>query len=105
MTAYSRRPGIDPRSPFVRGGPPTSEVDLTEYRYRYGGIGKLLEGGNHVRAYHYVMPFTRSRPASLFGGFIDSSSSDAGPGHFLVPLHDHTCTVWTSWPPGRAAFG
>jgi phenylpropionate dioxygenase-like ring-hydroxylating dioxygenase large terminal subunit len=94
LTAGGTRPGIDPRSPFVRGGPPTLEVDMTEYGYRYAGIRKLPEGGRYVRAYHYVMPFTQLRPASLFGSVLVDSPSDAGPGHFWVPMDDHSCMVW-----------
>jgi hypothetical protein len=94
LTASGRRPGIDPRSPFVRGGPPTLDVDMTEYGYRYAGIRKLPEGGKYVRAYHYVLPFTQLRPASLFGATLVDSPSDAGPGHFWVPMDDHTCMVW-----------
>jgi phthalate 4,5-dioxygenase len=94
IAAGSNRPGIDPRSPFVRGGPPTLEVDMTEYGYRYAGVRKLPEGGKYVRAYHYVMPFTQLRPASLFGAGLPVTPTDAGPGHFWVPMDDHTCMVW-----------
>jgi phthalate 4,5-dioxygenase oxygenase subunit len=94
LRATSERPGIDPRSPFVRGGAPLLEVDLTEYGYRYAGIRKMPEGGKYVRAYHYVMPFTQLRPASLFGSTLPDGSRDAGPGHFWVPMDDHTCMVW-----------
>jgi phthalate 4,5-dioxygenase oxygenase subunit len=94
LTASASRPGIDPRSPFVRGGAPMLEVDLTEYGYRYAGVRKLPEGGRYVRAYHYIMPFTQLRPASLFGAMNLQSPSDAGPGHFWVPMDDDTCMVW-----------
>jgi hypothetical protein len=94
LKASSSRPGIDPRSPFVRGGPPTLEVDLTEYGYRYAGVRTLPEGGKYIRAYHYVMPFTQLRPASLFGAGLPDAPRDAGPGHFWVPMTDHTCMVW-----------
>jgi nitrite reductase/ring-hydroxylating ferredoxin subunit len=94
LRASTNRPGIDPRSPFVRGGPPVLEVDPTEYGYRYAGVRKMPEGGNYVRAYHYVMPFTQLRPASLFGAGLPKSPADAGPGHFWVPMDDHTCMVW-----------
>jgi hypothetical protein len=78
----------------VRGSAPMLEVDPTEYGYRYAGVRKLPEGGRYVRAYHYVMPFTQLRPASLFGSVLIDSPSDAGPGHFWVPMDDHTCMVW-----------
>jgi phthalate 4,5-dioxygenase len=94
LRATTARPGIDPRSPFVRGGPPTLEVDLTDYGYRYAGIRKMPEGGTYVRAYHYVMPFTQLRPASLFGAGMPVDPTDAGPGHFWVPMDDHTSMVW-----------
>jgi phthalate 4,5-dioxygenase len=94
LIASARHPGIDPRSPFVRGRAPTLEVDLTEYGYRYAGVRKLPEGGSYVRGYHYVMPFTQLRPASLFGSVLVANPSDAGPGHFWVPMDDHTCMVW-----------
>ena len=94
LRAGGAHPGIDPRSPFVRGGPPMLEVDLTDYGYRYAGVRKMPEGGKYVRAYHYVMPYTQLRPASLFGASLSSSPNDAGPGHFWIPMDDHTCTVW-----------
>jgi phthalate 4,5-dioxygenase oxygenase subunit len=94
LKANTSRPGIDPRSPFVRGGPPQLEVDLTEYGYRYAGVRKMPEGGNYIRAYHYVMPFTQLRPSSLFGTALSGAARDSGPGHFWVPMDDHTCMVW-----------
>src|SRR6202521_4168217 len=94
LRSSTNRPGIDPRSPFVRGGPPNLEVDPTAYGYRQAGIRKMPEGGKYVRAYHYVMPFTQLRPASLFGAGLPQDLSDAGPGHFWVPMDDHTCMVW-----------
>lgn len=94
LTASTKRPGIDPRSPFVRGGPPVLEVDMTEYGYRYAGIRQMPEGGKYIRAYHYVMPFTQLRPSSLFGAALADEARDSGPGHFWVPMDDHTCMVW-----------
>jgi hypothetical protein len=78
----------------VRGGPPQLEVDLTEYGYRYAGVRKMPEGGHYIRAYHYIMPFTQLRPSSLFGSSLPEASRDSGPGHFWVPMDDHTCMVW-----------
>jgi len=57
-------------------------------------VRKLPEVGRYVRGYHYIMPFTQLRPASLFGSVLVDSPSDAGPGHFWVPMDDHTCMVW-----------
>jgi phthalate 4,5-dioxygenase len=30
----------------------------------------------------------------LFGAALSEGSKDAGPGHFWVPMDDHTCMVW-----------
>jgi len=54
----------------------------------------MPEGGKYVRVYHYVMPFTQLRPASRFGNGLDAQGGDAGPGHFWVPMDDHTVMVW-----------
>jgi len=94
LRSTTSRPGIDPRSPFVRGGAPKLEVDFTQYGYRYAGVRQMPEGGKYVRAYHYIMPFTQLRPASLFGQGLDAQPKDAGPGHFWVPMDDDTCMVW-----------
>ena len=94
LRASATRPGIDPRSPFVRGGPPTLEVDLTEYGYRYAGIRKMPEGGQYVRAYHFVMPFTQLRPQQLRLVGAPDRPRDVDAGHFWVPMDDHTCMVW-----------
>jgi phthalate 4,5-dioxygenase oxygenase subunit len=40
------------------------------------------------------MPFTQLRPASLFGPGLPDAPRDSGPGHFWVPMDDHTCMVW-----------
>jgi phthalate 4,5-dioxygenase len=94
LSVGGRRPGIDPRSPFVRGGAPTLEVDLTEYGYRYAGIRKMPEGGHYVRAYHFVMPFTQLRPQQLRLVGAPDRPRDVDAGHFWVPMDDHTCMVW-----------
>ena len=91
ISTRTGRAGIDLRSPFVRGGAPTLEVDVTEYGYRYAGIRKLPEGGSYVRTYHYVMPFTQLRPKQLGP---DGSLRPYGPGHFWVPMDDETCMAW-----------
>jgi phenylpropionate dioxygenase-like ring-hydroxylating dioxygenase large terminal subunit len=92
ISTRTTRPGVDLRSPFVRGLPPTLEVDLTEYGYRYAGIRKLPEGGNYIRAYHYVMPFTQLRPQQF--QFQGNNLRDYAAGHFWVPMDDHSCMVW-----------
>jgi phenylpropionate dioxygenase-like ring-hydroxylating dioxygenase large terminal subunit len=94
LTASARRPGVDPRSPFVRGSAPVLEVDLTDYGYRYAGIRRMPEGGSYVRTYHYVMPFTQLRPQQLrLVGPLDRRRNIVA-GHFWVPMDDHECMVW-----------
>jgi phenylpropionate dioxygenase-like ring-hydroxylating dioxygenase large terminal subunit len=61
----TQRPGFSVDIAFVTGKPPQVEVDRTDYGYRYAGIRTLGdEGKNFVRAYHYVMPSTKSAPHS-----------------------------------------
>ena len=70
------------------------EVDITDYGYRYAGIRSLGDEGNHVRAYHFIMPFHQIR-ASQRGyrgkpgpvGFLAS-------GHMWVPIDDNSVMVW-----------
>ena len=86
--------GLRVDSPHVQGKPPELEVDITDYGYRYAGIRSLGDEGNHVRAYHFVMPFHQIR-ASQRGyrgqagpvGFLAS-------GHMWVPMDDHNVMVW-----------
>ncbi len=86
--------GLRIDSPQVQGRPPDLEVDVTDYGYRYVGIRSLGDEGNHVRAYHFVMPFHQIR-ASQRGyrgkpgpvGFLAS-------GHMWVPMDDNSVMVW-----------
>jgi phenylpropionate dioxygenase-like ring-hydroxylating dioxygenase large terminal subunit len=86
--------GLRVDSPHVQGKPPELEVDITDYGYRYVGIRSLGDEGNHVRAYHFVMPFHQIR-ASQRGyrgqsgpvGFLAS-------GHMWVPMDDNSVMVW-----------
>jgi hypothetical protein len=94
LRTTTNRPGIDPRSPFVRGSAPTLELDLTDYGYRYFGIRRLPEGDRYVRAYHYVMPFTQLRPQQLRIVGMPDRMREVVAGHFWVPMDDHQCMVW-----------
>ena len=91
LSTSTSRGGFDPNSPFVRGGAPVLEVDFTDYGYRYAGVRKLPEGDSYVRTYHYIVPFTQLRPGQLGPG---NSLRPYGPGHFWVPIDDHSCMVW-----------
>jgi hypothetical protein len=94
LSSRSNAPGVPFNSPFVQGRAPTLEVDFTDYGYRYFGIRELASGGRYVRGYHYVMPFTQLRP-SQFGNDRDGNSiREYGPGHFWVPMDDHTTMVF-----------
>jgi len=86
------RAGIPLSGPFVRGGAPTLEVDVTDYGYRYAGIRPLEDGKTYVRAYHFVMPFTQIRPQQFRIPGMDERSKIAG--HFWVPIDDANCMVW-----------
>ena len=44
LTDNSKRGGIKPANPFVRGKAPKLEVDVTDYGYQYAGI-RPLDGG------------------------------------------------------------
>src|SRR5262245_8783348 len=101
ITANTTRPGVNVRSAFVRGSAPKLEVDLTDYGYRYFGVRQLPEGGVYVRGYHYIMPFTQLRPAQIgFNGSRPGQAEDEStmrvyaPGHYWVPMDDHSCMVW-----------
>ena len=64
--------GIQPSTPFVRGGAPTLEVDVTDYGYRYTGIRPLDEDEQYVRGYHFhhavhPAPAAASRPRRRAG--------------------------------------
>ena len=92
ITTNSSRAGFSPSTDFVSGKPPTVEVDLTDYGYRYAGIRSLGERGNFVRTYHYVMPFHQIRPRQ--SGYRDQSYQPQIAGHMWVPMDDENCMVY-----------
>ncbi len=84
--------GIQMSTPFVRGGAPTLEVDVTDYGYRYTGIRPLGEKEQYVRGYHFTMPFTQHRPSQIGrAGAPDRTHVD---GHHGVPIDDNNVMVW-----------
>ena len=97
LTDSSKRGGIKPSNPFVRGKAPKLVVDVTDYGYQYAGI-RPLDGGEdvHIRYYHFVMPFHQIRPSKSESGL------DLDAGHIWVPMDDHNCTVynWSYCPDG-----
>ncbi len=66
LTDSSKRGGIKPSSPFVRGKAPKLVVDITDYGYQYAGI-RPLDGTDdmHIRFYHFIMPFHQIRPSQV----------------------------------------
>jgi hypothetical protein len=68
---------------------PLVQVVPTDYGYSYGGIRDMgAEGTNHVRGYHWVMPWNQIR--ALSGG---------NAGHMWVPMDDYTTMTynWHVW--------
>jgi phenylpropionate dioxygenase-like ring-hydroxylating dioxygenase large terminal subunit len=92
ISTTATKAGIPLQGPFVRGGAPTLEVDVTDYGYRYAGIRPLEDGKTYVRTYHFVMPFTQIRPQQFRIPGMGERSKIAG--HFWVPMDDATCMVW-----------
>jgi phthalate 4,5-dioxygenase len=87
-TEHSKRGGIPFKSPFVQGRAPKLVVDLTDYGYQYAGVRALGEHEQHVRSYHFVLPFHQIRP------FRTETGLEADAGHIWVPNDDETCTVY-----------
>ncbi|MEX2430312.1 MAG: Rieske 2Fe-2S domain-containing protein [Dehalococcoidia bacterium] len=83
-----QRGGLNPSTPFVQGKAPVLTVETTDYGYRYFGVRPLDGRGSFVRGYHFVMPFTQMRPGER------RATGDVMPGHFWVPMDDHTTMVW-----------
>ncbi len=81
-----RQPGIPMDAVFVQGRAPSLEVDITDYGYRYFGVRGLGEDQQYVRGYHFVMPFTKLRPADGRGSEVH--------GHHWVPIDDYNCMVY-----------
>lgn len=86
--ADSSSPGYTPETPWVRVASPRMEVELTDYGHCYVGAWPLNEREQHIRAYHFVMPFHQLRPSFTAAGH------DAVAGHMWVPMDDVTCMVY-----------
>ena len=97
LTDSSKRGGIKPSNPFVRGKAPKLVVDVTDYGYRYAGV-RPLDGSDdvHIRTYHFIMPFHQIRPSRSESGL------DLDAGHIWVPIDDGNCMVynWSYSPDG-----
>jgi phthalate 4,5-dioxygenase oxygenase subunit len=84
--------GIQLSTPFVQGGAPIIEVDVTDYGYRYSGVRPLGEKEQYVRGYHFAMPFTQLRPSQI--GRAGAPDRTIVAGHHWVPIDDDNCMVW-----------
>ena len=84
--------GFGTNTALVRAGPPTLELEPTDYGYRYAGIRSLGDEGKFVRSYHFVMPFTQIRPQQL--DWANDGYTPTIGGHFWVPMDDENCMVW-----------
>ena len=71
------------RSILADGGAPRVDVDLTDYGYRYFSIRKGPDGGQFIKGYQFVMPWTQIR-----------AGGDGSDGHYSVPIDDQNCVVW-----------
>jgi phenylpropionate dioxygenase-like ring-hydroxylating dioxygenase large terminal subunit len=88
ITTNTKRPGISPTSPFVRGRAPTLVVDLTDWGYQYAGLRPLDAADMHIRTYHFVLPFHQIRP------YQTSAGGPAVAGHIWVPIDDGSTMVY-----------
>src|SRR2546428_2405165 len=88
ITTNSKRSGISPANPFVRGKAPALVVDLTDWGYQYAGIRPLDKADMHIRTYHFVMPLHQLRPYQTSKGF------PAVAGHIWVPMDDGNTMVY-----------
>jgi phthalate 4,5-dioxygenase oxygenase subunit len=90
LTDSSKRGGMKPSSPFVRGKAPRLVVDVTDYGYLYAGIRPLGDDEKevHIRSYHFVMPFHQIRPS------ISDSGLPLDAGHIWVPMDDDNVMVY-----------
>ena len=82
------RGGISPSSAYVRARAPSITVDLTDYGYQYAGIRALGDDEQHIRTYHYILPFHQIRASrSERGNPVDA-------GHIWVPIDDENTMVY-----------
>lgn len=88
VTTNTTRPGINPNTAWVQGKAPHLELDITDYGYLYAGRRELADGDQHVRAYHFVLPFHQLRPGH------SSEGHDGVSGHIWVPMDDENCMVY-----------
>jgi phenylpropionate dioxygenase-like ring-hydroxylating dioxygenase large terminal subunit len=67
---------------------PHLEVVPTDYGYVYAGIRDMgAEGTNHVRGYHWIMPWNQLR------GYVRNDNVNNA-GHMWVPMDDENTTVY-----------
>ena len=92
ITENTSRVGIGTGTDLVKAKPPTLEVDMTDYGYRYVGVRDLGEDSSFVRTYHYIMPFHQIRPQQF--RFRGGDSENVIAGHIWVPIDDENVMVY-----------
>ena len=92
ISEKTNRGGLGAGTDLVRAKPPTLEVDITDYGYRYVGVRDLDEDSSFVRTYHYIMPFHQIRPQQF--RFRGGSSENVIAGHIWVPMDDENTMVY-----------
>ena len=94
LDSTTTRAGFSMNTDFhANGAIPSVEVDVTDYGYRYAGVRSLGDRGQHVRTYHYVMPFHQIRPQQISSRGGDVVNPWMA-GHMWVPLDDQTSMVY-----------
>jgi phthalate 4,5-dioxygenase len=96
LSETSTRSGFKPSNPFVRGKAPKLVVDITDYGYQYAGVRPLGEAEQHIRTYHFIMPFHQIRPSRSESGLQTNA------GHIWVPIDEENTMVynWVSSTSG-----
>ena len=94
LRADTTHAGLRIDSPHVQGRPPELEVDITDYGYRYAGIRSLGDEGNHIRAYHFIMPFHQIRASQRGYRGRPGPAGFLASGHMWVPMDDNSVMVW-----------
>ena len=92
LSEKTNRGGLGAGTDLVRAKPPTLEVDVTDYGYRYVGVRDLDQDSSFVRTYHYIMPFHQIRPQQF--RFRGGTSENVIAGHIWVPMDDENVMIY-----------
>ncbi len=92
ITKDTNRVGIGADTELVNAKPPTLEVDITDYGYRYVGLRDVANDSVLVRTYHFIMPFHQIRPQQL--RFRGGDWHNIIAGHMWVPTDDQNVMIY-----------